>query len=212
MWAGGLPGTLFSPLFNLPLIICHKFDELHPRDSRQTSRARLEKTSKQANGIRSTHFQVSSVAPSAHCAYFTFLHSLYLQLSLALWWLPNDCLECWEAAQSCCAFRLLLPLHRLNSPPLMSSPLCSSLLPCLISPSMLPAAAHLQTILEEDLEDPVYQVTFWPITSLLSTCCILVQSACSSLCALWGDSSCFGHNPYSLEGFRRPQMFVWSQE
>lgn len=84
---------------------------------------------------------------------------------------------------SCCAFRLLFLLHRLNSPPLpslLSSPLRSFSPPRLISPPLFPAAAHLQTILEEDLEDPVYQVISWPITSLLSPAAFsLLLSVCT---------------------------------
>lgn len=143
----------------------------------------------------------SSLLSSLHLL-FNFSLSLCLCLSLSLMiakWLS----ECCEAAMSRCAFRLLFLLHRLNSPPLLPSPLCSSLslLPVWSLP-LFPAAAHLQTILEEDLEDPVYQVTSWPIASLLlSTCCILV-SLLLSVCTV-GRRPLFG---YSVEGVWRRNL------
>lgn len=83
-------------------------------------------------------------------------------------------------------------------PPTPSPPTCltlrlfplSCLSPLLLavwSVPLLPAAARLQTILEEDLEDPVYQVTLWQITWLLSPAAFLA-SQLALLCALWGDT------------------------
>lgn len=99
--------------------------------------------------------------------------------------------ECWEAAMSRCAFRLLSLLHRLNSPPLpslLSSHPCSSLLPVWSLPLFPAAAAHPQTILEEDLEDPVYQVTSWPIPLLLSPAAFLA-SQLAPLCVHCGETA-----------------------
>lgn len=99
--------------------------------------------------------------------------------------------ECWEAARSCCAIRPHFLLHRLNSPPLpslLSSPLCSPLPAVVWSFPLFAVTAHLQTILEEDLEDPVYQVTSRTIISLPSPAAFL-PSELAALCVHCGETA-----------------------
>lgn len=88
---------------------------------------------------------------------------------------------------SACSFSSNL----LNSPPLPSlppSPLRSSLL-AVWSVTLLPPPLHLrlQTILEEDLEDPVYQVTLRQITWLPSPAAFLA-SQLALLCVHCGET------------------------
>lgn len=92
----------------------------------------------------------SSVLPSSRLL-FDFCGRLFV--SFLCWRLPNDYLSAGKASGAC---HLLFLPHRVNSASSLSSLL------------LFPAAALMQTILEEDLEDPVYQVTSCPITLLLS--------------------------------------------
>ncbi len=97
--------NLFFSFFNLTIIICHKYDELHPRDSWQTVKLDLKQHQCKRMTYRAPTFRFhqwhhlpivlispSSVLSSLHLL-FNFSLSLSPSLSLFLWWLPNDYLN-----------------------------------------------------------------------------------------------------------------------
>lgn len=112
---------------------------------------------------------------------------LYLSLcrwSLRLWWLLNDGLKAGKlsaAVLSAYSFSTNL-LNSLTLPSLLSSSLLA-----VWSVPLLATAERLQTILEEDLEDPVYQVTLWQITWLLSLAAFLAGQL-ALLCVHCGET------------------------
>lgn len=119
-----------------------------------------------------------------------------MSLSLSLM-ITKRLSECWEAAKSCCALRLLFLLHRLNSallPSLLSSPLRSSFPPCLISPSFFFSCRRSSADnTGGGSGGPSLPGNFLTNHTAAFTCCILVQLAplcvhCGETAPLFGDS------------------------
>ena len=131
----------------------------------------------------------------------------------------NDYVNARKPLRLVCAYRLHFLLRQPNSSPLpspVSSPLCSSShLPYDLSLPSFSAAAHLQTILEEDLEDPVYQVTF--LTNHIASVNLLHFLSVSlllSVCTVGRQPLC-GYSVGTAQRdavwrLRRPQACRWS--
>lgn len=131
----------------------------------------------------STYFLVTSQAPSAHCAYFTFIFPSVSGVSFS-----NDC---WMIIWMLGRFRCF--------PPTLSPPTCLTLrlfpLSCFLpsAPRCLICASSSCCCTSADNTGGGSGRPGLPGNSLTDhmaavTCCILSRSACSSLCALWGDT------------------------